>query len=93
MKKTQTGRKSLRQGLFTALTAALVVLVFGLNFILRDFGREKGLYVDLTPEGLYSLTDAMVRECGFVENLDSDEREVKIIFCADRDVLLETQLP
>lgn len=92
MKKTQTGRKSLRQGLFTALTAALVVLVFGLNFILRDFGREKGLYVDLTPEGLYSLTDAMVRECGFVENLDSDEREVKIIFCADRDVLLETQL-
>ncbi len=74
-----------------ALTAVFIILVFGFNFIFKDFTREKSLYVDLTTEGLYSLTDAMIRECSFIDELDTEGKELKIIFCADRDTLIATE--
>lgn len=92
MEKMKTGRKSLRTTLFSALTAVIIVLVLGFNLISNYFSIQKGLYVDLTPEGLYSLTDAMVRECSFVDDLDDGDKQVEIIFCADPDVLIGAQL-
>ena len=92
MEKTKTGRKSLRTTLFTVLTAVIIVVVLGFNLISNYFGIQKGLYVDLTPEGLYSLTDAMVKECSFVDDLDDGDKQIEIIFCADPDTLIGTQL-
>lgn len=90
MKNIKIGRKSLRTSLFSVLTAVLILLVFGLNFVLTYFGVQKSLYIDLTTEGLYALTDAMVKECSFLDDMPDEAPDVRIVFCADPDMLIES---
>ena len=72
MNNNKKGIRSLRTKLFDLLTVVLVVAVLALNLLMPGLGLRKSLYVDLTPEGLYSLTDAMIRECSFVDDLEGD---------------------
>ena len=79
-----------RRAVFAALTAILIVLLVGLNLLLSIMGRNRSFYVDLTPEGLYTLTDAMVEECSFLNELTEEDaaQSVKITFCTDPDNLM-----
>ena len=81
--------KSKRTRIFAIITFAVIVGLFGLNLLLSLVGQSNSVYIDMTPEGLYSVTDRMVEECSFVEELD-EEKKLKIIFCDDPDNLADS---
>jgi hypothetical protein len=64
--------KGARTKVFAAATVAVIILVFLLNLALTYIGVQKSLFVDLTTEGLYTLTDRMKNECAFIDKLDND---------------------
>ena len=76
----ETGR-GIRRWL-TPITVAAVLLLVALNVGLTALLQYKSLYVDLTPEGLYTLSDTMVTEC------DKVDADITITFCSDPDRLL-----
>ena len=77
--------KSTRTRIFTVITVAIILLALALNLVLGYFGIHKTLFLDLTYEGFYTLTDAMKKECSFIDELDG---KVEIIFCDDPDRLI-----
>jgi len=82
--------KSQRTKLFTVITIASIVVVLVLNLLLTYFGQQKTVFFDMTPEGLYSLSDAMVDECDAMSDKikgDGTDKKVKITFCTDPDYL------
>ena len=68
------------------LVAALALLLVALNLLLPFALRRAAVYPDLTPEGMYTLTDAMKRE---MREVDAD---VEILFLSDEDKLLDHSL-
>ncbi len=80
-----------RKRLFALISVSAVVLAIALNLLITHLGLQGSLYLDMTSEGLYTLTDAMKRECDFIDELDDDERCVKITFCADPDTLIASE--
>ena len=82
--------KSKRTKLFTVITLASVVILLGLNLVLTYFGQQKTIFLDMTLEGLYTLSDTMVEECdemfGELEEKNENQK-VKITFCTDPDYL------
>lgn len=87
MKNSIFKGKSARTRLFAAISVFAVLLIFGLNLLLTAVGLKNTVYLDLTPEGLYSLTDRMIEECSFIDELP-EEKEIKITFCTDPDNLV-----
>lgn len=72
-----------------------MILLLAVNFLLTYFGQTNTIFLDMTDEGLYSLTDAMVEECAFLgaddfKNADGKQREVTITFCNDPDYLISS---
>lgn len=86
--------KSRRSIIFGAITAATIIILLALNLLLSYFGRHNTMFMDMTPEGLYTLSDRMVEECAFIDELgESDgDKTVKITFCTDPDYLEQTYL-
>jgi len=80
--------KSKRNLIFVLITLVSIVLLFVGNLVLSIFVPSKSIYIDMTAEGLYTLTDAMKRECDFVEKLEDD---IEIIFCDDPDRIIESE--
>ena len=80
--------KSRRTKLFAAITLSVILLLLCVNFVMSFFGMRKNIYIDLTPEKLYTLSDAMMDECAFLGELSEDE-EVTITFCNDPDYLVD----
>ncbi len=64
------------------LTVLAIILLLVLNVAAAALTEYKTLYVDLTPEGLYTLSDKMVEECAKIDE------ELTITFCDDPDRLL-----
>ena len=82
-----------QQGRIVAIVSALlIILLFGLNLLLTYIGLVKQIYVDTTPEGLYTLTDLMKEECSYVDTELDGSQKVKITFCSDPDVLVKYDL-
>ena len=52
--------KSKRTVIFSAITVGVIVVLLGANLALSLVGGSRNWFIDITPEGLYSLTDAMV---------------------------------
>lgn len=76
-----------RLGKHRLLSMLLPLAFIGLllfHFWFTNFSEKKQLYVDLTSEGLYTLTERMVKECEYFKDL---EREITVTFCADPDSL------
>ena len=88
MKKSIFSSKA-RPKLFALISAAAVALTLVLNLLLTYVGLDKTVFVDMTPEGLYTVTDRLAEELAFVDEKLSGE--VKIIFCADPDTLMESE--
>ncbi len=86
--------KSKRAKILALITLGLIVVLFTLNFLLSIVGLNKSVYVDLTPEGLYTVSDRMEEECSFVDGLEdkNPDKKIKIIFCNDPDKLKENTI-
>ena len=94
MKHSIFSGKSRRTVLFGAITAIVLLLLPVLNIGAGYFNVYDTAYLDLTPEKLYTVSDKMMRECAFLDDLPANEdgtsAEVRMIFCADRDRLIES---
>ena len=77
--------KSTRTKIFAVITVFILIFTLAATLALGYFGLNRTLFFDLTYEGFYTLTDTMIRECSFVEELDD---KIEIIFCNDPDRLL-----
>lgn len=88
MAKLNIKRHSIPGRLIALISVAAILVLFILNLVLTYFGIRHTLFIDTTPEGLYTLTDAMVEQCSFVDELEDDGRRLKITFCADPDTLI-----
>ncbi len=87
--------KSLHTKIFTAITIVGILLVIGLNMLLTFFSTRSTMYIDLTTEGFYSLSENMRNACDdlFLDE-SGKERDVslKFTFCADPDALIGSDL-
>ena len=83
--------KSKRTRIFAIITLAMIVVLFGLNLLFSILGLNNNIYIDMTPEELYTVSDVMVKECSFLNEIDS-EKGVKIIFCDDPDALMDSTI-
>ena len=84
---------SKRTKLFTLISVAAIILILGLNFLLTYFTIPASLYLDMTPEGLYSLSAEMERECDrMFDKIEEFEGNDKIVFtfCTDPDYILDS---
>ena len=81
--------KSKRSRIFALITLAMIVVLFGLNLLFSILGLNNNIYIDMTPEELYTVSDVMVKECSFLNEIDKD-KDVKIIFCDDPDTLMDS---
>lgn len=84
--------KSRRTLIFTAITVAVIIAATVINLLLSYFGTLNTVYIDLTERGIYSLTDRMVEECAFVDELDDGEKNVTVTFCTDPDYLVNSSV-
>ena len=87
MKMKPFAGKSTRTKIFTVISLVVILLLFALNLWVTSFGIYGNAYIDMTPEGLYTLTPEMEDACD--DLFDSAEGDVEIIFCDDRDHIIE----
>ena len=83
MNNTRPNRLSARfQKWLTPVVIVLAALLVVLSVGLAGLVSSHSLWLDLTPEGLYSLSDLMIAECSKIE------RDITITFCDDPDHLM-----
>ena len=87
MKNSIFKGKATRTKIFTLISVGVIVLVLALNYLITYLFTSSALYADLTPEGLYTLSEEMKKECAFIDTLEGEDNEIKIIFCDDPDHL------
>ena len=90
--------KTKRARIFAAVTLAAIVLLIVLNLLLYSVGLSKAFFFDMTPEGLYTLSDAMVDECDEIfdelrakSQGEENKKKIKVTFCTDVDYLLDSR--
>ena len=91
MKRSLFKGKSTRTKILTALTLVVIVLLLVLNLLLKLATVEGQFYLDMTPEGFYTMTPLMEKTCAAIlDSRDSEGglREVEIIFSRDPDRLM-----
>ena len=80
-----------RNRTFAVLTVLLIAVLFLLNFLLTTLPQNGAFIVDLTPEGLHTVSDRMVEECAFLADEEKLSGEkIKVTFCADPDLLISS---
>ena len=92
MKTSLFKGRSTRTKLFTVITAVGILLLLVLNLFLTNLGLNKMLFIDMTAEGLYTLSDAMVKTCDDLLNGLPEGKTLRITFCTDPDILLDTMV-
>ena len=83
--------KSTRTKIFTAITLLTILVFIALNLLLYYFGIHKTIFLDMTPEGLYTLSDLMLDECDDIFTKlrqKQNDKKVKVTFCTDSDYLI-----
>ena len=91
MMKNPFAGKSTRTKIFTVITVAVIVAVMALNLFVTSFSVFGNAYLDMTPEGLYTLRPIMVdacREIFYTEDGELRDPGIKITFCDDPDNLI-----
>ncbi len=87
MKNKPFASKSTRTKIFTVISLVSILLLLALNIWVTKFGIFGNAYIDMTEEGLYTLTPEMKNAC---DNLfDELDGEIEIIFCDDRDHIIK----
>lgn len=81
--------RSTRTKLFTVITAVGILLLLVLNLFLTNLGLNKMLFIDMTAEGLYTLSDAMEKTCDDLLTGLPEDKTLRITFCTDPDILID----
>ncbi len=81
--------KPKRSVILAAVSAGAILLVLVLNFALTYIGMQRNVYIDLSAEGLYTLTDKMKEDCDTLASSLTSGEKIKITFCQDPDTLME----
>ena len=93
MKNKLFSGKSTRTKIFTVITAVMLIFLIALNFGLSYFGIYDTAFIDLTPEGIYTLRSVMTDTCDKIfygeDGRVNEDVNVTITFCADPDKLIE----
>ncbi len=92
MNKLKLGKH--RRAIDIILISLVVVLAVVLNILLPYLQHLGNVVVDLTPEGLYTMSPEM--DNALKETFEEVDTEILITFCADPDYLMsntETRLP
>lgn len=92
MKAKLFAGKSTRTKTFTVITAVAILLIIALNLFLTSFSIYGTAFIDMTPEGLYTLRPEMVEACRSVfttEDGELREQVITITFCDDPDHLIK----
>ena len=92
MKTSLFKGRSTRTKLFTVITAVGILLLLVLNLFLTNLGLNKMLFIDMTAEGLYTLSDAMEKTCDDLLTGLPEGKTLRITFCTDPDILLDTMV-
>lgn len=72
--------------LAVGLTAAFIALVVIINAVVYALAYSYGWYIDLTGTQYYGITDSSKK---YLDEIMKDEVQVKIIFCQDKDRVLD----
>ncbi len=90
--------KTKRARIFAAVTVGAIALLILLNLLLYSVGLKKTVFFDMTPEGLYTLSDAMEDECDEIfdelrlkSEGEAKKEKIKVTFCTDVDYLLDSR--
>ncbi len=92
MKSKLFSGKSTRTKIFTLITLLGIVLILALNLFAYGFSVFSTGYVDMTPEGLYTLRPQMSDFCRSIfvnEDGSLKEQGIKMTFCDDPDNLID----
>ena len=84
-----------RTKIFTVITVVAIILLLLLNIFVTSFGIFGNAYIDLTPEGLYTLRPRMVDACTEIfYTKDGELRDpgITITFCDDPDNLISDMM-
>lgn len=86
MKKPEISATTWRRVLRAAVTLAVIVAVLAANMGLSALAASANLFIDTTSEGRYSVRPRMLE----ILRAANIEGNVDILFCADRDRLMES---
>ena len=89
MKTSLFKGRSTRTRLYTLITVLGLILLLVLNLFLTNLGLKNRLFIDMTPEGLYTLSDAMEDTCDELLTGLPDDKTLRITFCTDPDILID----
>ena len=84
-----------RTKIFTVITVVAIILLLLLNIFVTSFGIFGNAYIDLTPEGLYTLRPRMVDACTeifYTEDGELRDPGITITFCDDPDNLISDMM-
>ena len=87
--------KSKRTKIFTAITFCAIAVLLALNFLLTYLFDSYALMIDMTPEGFYSISNEMKKECDSIFSRIEEKdtaKKIKITFCNDPDFLMASRL-
>ena len=56
-----------RTKLFALISVSGVILLFALNILATYLGLHRTVFVDMTPEGFYTVTSRLCEELEFVD--------------------------
>ena len=87
--------KSKRTKIFTVITVCAVTVLLALNFLLTYLFGSYALMIDMTPEGFYSISNEMKKECDSIFSRvkeNDSSKKIKITFCNDPDFLMASRL-
>ena len=80
-----------RNRTFAVITVLLTVVLFLLNFLLTTLPQKGAFIIDMTPEGLHTLSDEMVEECAFLADEEKLAGEkITVTFCSEPDRLISS---
>ena len=90
MIKNPFAGKSVRTKTFAVITLLVIVLLLSLNLLAYSMGIFDTVFLDLTPEGLYTVRDVMFDTCREIFYLEDGtlRAPITMTFCADRDTLI-----
>lgn len=85
IKRFFSGRRT-RYALLCILCALAILALLACNVLFTYVSKKNNYFADLTPEGLYTMTDLME------STMESIETDITITFCSDPDVLYASNL-
>ncbi len=94
MKKLRFLRSRFRNTVTLLLVCLLTVVLLAGNLLLPFLLRRANVYIDMTPEGLYTVSSQMKAQLAHLEGKEdgSEKVEVEVVFFAPEDRLLENEL-